>query len=160
MSAGALIEVDDTSGIQVGNSSGAMNTGLTTITQPTWPTETDLVYVAGTNRVKLGLQSRLLQSIFHDVFDNVRGSLLFDHAFPDAVAIPTMVRGALVTAAEANMFSNGQYNPSAAAVHQRLLSHADYETKMIRLVSIITMSMTGLIVFPATRTHPHLPRGG
>src|SRR6267154_532753 len=56
--------------------------------------------------------------------------------------------------------SNGQYNPSAAAIHQRLLSHADYETKMIRLVSIITMSMTGLIVFPAMRTHPHLPRGG
>ena len=67
---------------------------------------------------------------------------MFKHAFPDAIRIPTVVRGALVSAAETNMFCNGRYNPSAAAVHQRLLSHPEYEAQMIRLVSSITLTIT------------------
>jgi hypothetical protein len=142
LSAGDRTEVDDTDNTQLGNSSGVTNTGLTIATQPTWPIETELVYITGTNRVKLGLQSRLLQTIFHDAFENIRRDLLFEHAFPDAIAIPTVVRKALVSAAEMNMFRHGHYNPSAAAVHQRLLSHPDYEAQMIRLVSTITLNTT------------------
>jgi hypothetical protein len=127
--------VDDINRTQVGNSSAAKDTA--TVTQPIWLTETDLVYVTGTNKVKLSLQSRLLQAIFKDAFENVRRDLLFEHAFPDAVAIPAVVRKALVSAAEANTFCDGRYNASAAAVHQRLLSHDDYQAKMIRLVSSI-----------------------
>jgi len=131
LSAGEVTVVDDINRTQVGNSSAAKDTA--TVTQPIWPTETDLVYVTGTNKVKLSLQSRLLQAIFKDAFENVRRDLLFEHAFPDAVAIPAVVRKALVSAAEANTFCDGRYNASAAAVHQRLLSHDDYQAKMIRL---------------------------
>ncbi|KAN0102412.1 hypothetical protein V8E52_011970 [Russula decolorans] len=131
LSAGEVTVVDDINRTQVGNSSAAKDTA--TVTQPIWPTETDLVYVTGTNKVKLSLQSRLLQAIFKDAFENVRRDLLFEHAFPDAVAIPAVVRKVLVSAAEANTFCDGRYNASAAAVHQRLLSHDDYQAKMIRL---------------------------
>jgi hypothetical protein len=110
--------VDDINRTQVGNSSAAKDT--VTVTQPIWPTETDLVYVTGTNKVKLSLQSRLLQAIFKDAFENVRRDLLFEHAFPDAVAIPAVVRKALVSAAEANTFCDGRYNASAAAVTRGL----------------------------------------
>ncbi|KAN0114068.1 hypothetical protein V8E52_007044, partial [Russula decolorans] len=113
LSAGEVTVVDDINRTQVGNSSAAKDT--VTVTQPIWPTETDLVYVTGTNKVKLSLQSRLLQAIFKDAFENVRRDLLFEHAFPDAVAIPAVVRKALVSAAEANTFCDGRYNASAAA---------------------------------------------
>ena len=127
---------------QVGNGSGTMNTILATITQPNWPTETDLVHVTGMNKVKLSLQSHLLQAIFHDTFENVRRELLFGHAFPDAVGIPTMMRKCLVAAAKSCTFFEGRYNASAACIHQRLLSHDDYQARMTRLVSSITSSMT------------------
>ncbi|KAN0116229.1 hypothetical protein V8E52_006054 [Russula decolorans] len=132
LSAGEVTVVDDINRTQVGNSSAAKDTA--TVTQPIWPTKTDLVYVTGMNKVKLSLQSLLLQAIFKDTFENVRRDLLFEHAFPDAVAIPAVVRKALVSAAKANTFCDGRYNASAAAVHQRLLSHDDYQAKMIRLL--------------------------
>ena len=113
-----------------------------TRTQPTWPVETDLVYAAGTNRVKLSIQRPLLQAIFHDTFENVRCALLFDHAFPDAVNIPRMIRGAIVAAAEAHKFVDGHHNTTASCIHQRLLSDDEYLTKMIRLVSNTTSWMT------------------
>ncbi|KAN0111331.1 hypothetical protein V8E52_008606 [Russula decolorans] len=139
LSAGEVTVVDDINRTQVGNSSAAKDT--VTVTQPIWPTETDLVYVTGTNKVKLSLQSRLLQAIFKDAFENVCHDLLFEHAFPDAVAIPAVVRKALVSAAEANMFCDGRYNASAATVHQRLLSHDDYQAKMIRLGGVKGLPM-------------------
>ena len=157
LTTGDITEVDDINSTQVGSSSAVQD--HTTVTQPIWPIETDLVFVTGTNKIKLSIQSRLLQQIFKDAFDEVRRDLLFEHAFPDAVAIPKVVRLALVSAAEANMFRDGHYNASAAAVHQRLLSHDDYLAKMIRLVSSIALSMTWLIRFSATSTHSNLPRG-
>jgi hypothetical protein len=99
------------------NGGGTINTNLITA-QPTWPTETDILFMAGTNNVKLSL-------------------LLFGYAFPDAIAIPKMVLRSIVGAAEANTFVNGCHNTLAAAVHQRLLSDDEYQAKMIRLVSII-----------------------
>jgi hypothetical protein len=118
------------------NNSGATGTTLTTVPSPTWPIETDVIYVDGTNRIKLSVQSTLLRSIFHTAFENVRCSLVFEHAFPVAVVIPCILRKAVVAAAEAHRYANGRYNSSAACVHQRLLSDVDYEAKMIRLVSI------------------------
>lgn len=135
-------EVDDVDNPQVEDGSGATGTTVATLPQPVWPADSNLVYVSGTNKVKISLQSRLLQTIFHDAFENVRFELLFKHAFPDAVAIPRVVRRALIDAAESNMFRDGRYNASAAAVHQRLLAHDDYLTSMIRLVSSIISSMT------------------
>ena len=146
-SAGIATEVDDTDSSQVGASSATNNTttvanDTTTVPQPIWPTESNLVYVTGSNKVKLSLQSALLQTIFKDAFEKVRCDLLFKHAFPDSFAIPLVVRKALVTAAEDNMYRNGRYNPSAAAVHQRLLCHDDYQSRMLRLVSSITFCIT------------------
>ena len=127
LDSGETTELDD------GQGNGS---GVIAVSQPTWPIETDLVYVTGTNRIKLSLQRPLLQSIFHDAFENVRCALLFDYAFPDAVAIPRILRGCVVDAAESNTFVDGRHNELAACVHQRLLSDDVYEAKMIRLVSI------------------------
>jgi hypothetical protein len=132
LESGEITELDDGQA----NGGGTINTNLITA-QPTWPTETDILFMAGTNNVKLSLQRPLLQAIFHAAFDNVRCALLFGYAFPDAIAIPKMVLRSIVGAAEANTFVNGCHNTLAAAVHQRLLSDDEYQAKMIRLVSII-----------------------
>lgn len=119
-----------------------MNTTLNTPAQPTWPIETDLVFVAGTTKVKLSIQHRLIQNVFRDTFENVRCALLFEHAFPDALAIPSVIRKAVLAAAEALKFVNGRHNESASCVHQRLLLDDDYLSKMIRLVSNTTLWVT------------------
>jgi hypothetical protein len=124
------------------SNSGTAGTTLTTVPSPNWPSETELVYVDGTNRIKLSVQSEILRSIFHTAFENVRYSLIFEHAFPIAVIIPCILRKAVVAAAETHRFANGRYNSLAACVHQRMLSDVEYEAKMIRLVSIITSRMT------------------
>jgi hypothetical protein len=140
LGSGDTIPADDLDVAQ--NSSGTTHTNLATVTHPTWPTETDIVYVNGTNKAKLSLQSSLLRAIFHIAFDKVRYELLFDHAFPNAITIPKVVRRSLVAAAEARTFVNGEYSASAACVHQRLLSDDDYQDKMTRLVSNITLTTT------------------
>lgn len=118
------------------NGSGATNaTTVPTVTHPTWPVETEIVYVAGTTKVKLSIQSRLLQEIFHKAFENVRSGLLFVDAFPKTDKVPGVVLRAVLQAAEDLTCVRGQYNASAACVHQRLLSDDDYQNKMIRLVS-------------------------
>ena len=62
--------------------------------QPTWPRDTDLVYVAGTTKVILSNQGPLLHGIIQCAIDNIRASLLFEHSFPDITVV-----GAIVTKA-------------------------------------------------------------
>lgn len=71
LSAKAITEVDDVNSSQAGNGGGATSTALTIVLQPMWPVEIELVYVTGMNKVKLLLQSCLLQGVFHMTFDNV-----------------------------------------------------------------------------------------
>jgi hypothetical protein len=59
--------------------------------QHIWLAEIDIVYVPGTSKVKISLQSRLMQGIFHGAFELVRCHLVFVHAFPDAVAVTPCV---------------------------------------------------------------------
>jgi hypothetical protein len=140
-----------------------MDTTLATVpqvSQSSWPTEIELVYVTGTTKVKLSLQGRILQTIIRDAFENLRSDLLFENAFPDSAVISRMIRGSLVRAAEGRTFVNGQYNASAACVHQRLLSDEEYESKMIHLVSEVASNLTRLILISAACTDTHLPSGG
>ena len=123
------------------------------LAQPTWPTDTDLVYVAGTTKVILSNQGPLLRGIIQTAFENIRTSLLFEHAFPDSTVIGAMVMKAVFDAARNHIAPGGRYNSSASFVHQRLLSHDDYRAKICRLVRIITSCMTLLIIFPAMGTH-------
>ena len=96
----------------------------------TWPSDTDIVYITGTNKLKLIAQGTLLHSILLNAFENVRASLLFDYSFPDGAAIPTVIRRCLLDAAAESHHSNGLY------VRERLLDDAKYLTDLTRLVSV------------------------
>jgi hypothetical protein len=102
----------------------------------TWPADTELVLVSGSNKVTLTNQLPLMRSVIQDAIENVRFSLLFNHAFPDAGVVLFTVRAALVAAAARSQ------NPRASNIHQRLLSDEEYVIKMIRLVSFVSFFMS------------------
>jgi hypothetical protein len=137
-----MIELNNTDRTQEGNNSGAMVTTLTTVPSPQWPIDTDVIYVNGTNRLKLSVQPRVLQKFFHTAFENLRKGLVFYHAFPNPTTLPRMLRKAVTDAAEIHTYVDGRYDSSAACVHQRILTDVEYETQMVKLVSIITSRKT------------------
>jgi hypothetical protein len=63
-----------------------------------WPFDTELIVSLGTNKVMLTIQHPLICMILHNTFENLRVSLLFKHAFPDAILIPTFISSALIAA--------------------------------------------------------------
>jgi hypothetical protein len=132
---GDVTEVEDNEGSLVGNSVILCRKQmLAAPTYPVWPAEIELICVPGA-RVKISLQSSLLRAIFKAAFENVRVDLLLNDAFPNTVTMPNMIRKCLVDAARDCTTRGGQYNESAASVHQRLLSDVEYEGKMAQLVS-------------------------
>ena len=64
-----------------------------------WPSHTDLIFIPGTRKLTLTIQSPPLCTIIQDAFENMHAFLLLSHSFPDAVALPTIIRGCLIAAA-------------------------------------------------------------
>jgi hypothetical protein len=100
-----------------------------------WPLETDIIFIAGTNRVLLTLQHPLVRTVVHDGFENLRASLLFDNAFPDATLTASVVRDALIAGAKGLL-------PRAAAIYDRILSDVEYAPVICPLVSSLIVNMT------------------
>jgi hypothetical protein len=96
--------------------------------QAMWPAETDLIFVPGTNKVMLMAQHPLIRTVIQDGIENVRASLLFEDAFPDATSIPAVTRDALIDAAWSHI-------PRALGIHSRLQGDDEYVARMSRLVS-------------------------
>lgn len=96
----------------------------------TWPADTDVIFVSGTRKVTLCIQLPLMRSIILDAVEQVRISLLFTDAFPDAFAALSVIRARLIAAAASRL-------PIASEIHKRLVCDVDYMIKMIRLVSCI-----------------------
>jgi len=94
-----------------------------------WPSDTDLVFVPGSNRLILTVQSLPVHAIIHDAFDNTQASLFFDHSFPDATMMPTLLGGCYLTAAAESR------NPRALVIHSWLIQEAGYMDTLIHLVS-------------------------
>lgn len=92
-----------------------------------WPADTNFVYADGSNRLKLMLQRPLVRLIIQDAIENVRASILFTDAFPDATLSMTFTKDALISAAKAHL-------PASYDIHARLMGDDDYVTKVIPLV--------------------------
>jgi len=75
-----------------------------------WPMDTELIYIPGTNKLMLTMQSPVMQTVIHDAFQHILASLLLNCAFPDALVIPSVVRDALIAGAWSNV-------PRASNIH-------------------------------------------
>jgi hypothetical protein len=94
-----------------------------------WPSHTDLIFIPGTRKLTLTIQSALLRAIIHDAFENMHAFLLVSHSFPDATALPTVIKGCLVTAATESK------NLRASDIRDRLMEDDMYLDTLSRLVS-------------------------
>ncbi len=67
-----------------------------------WPASTDVVLTPGSMRVMLTIQHKLLCQVIQDSFKNVWAALMFQHAFPNALLAPPLIRDALLAAADSH----------------------------------------------------------
>jgi hypothetical protein len=93
-----------------------------------WPVDTDLIYIPGSKKIMLTIQKPLIRMVIQDAFENLRASLLFEHAFPDPHLTVLFVRKNLIGAARSHL-------PRTVDVHKRLLIDDDYLGSLLRLVS-------------------------
>ena len=101
-----------------------------------WPRNTDLVFPAsgGTTRLLLSRQNSLIQSVVQGAIENMRASLMFNHAFPDGILALSFAKESLIIAAES-------LQPGAAPIRRRLEFNEDYLTKMAHMVIYIHISL-------------------
>jgi hypothetical protein len=92
-----------------------------------WLANTEFIYVAGTTRVNLTAQLPVMRTVIQDAFEEVRASMLFNCAFLDASAIPTILKEALIAAALSHV-------PRSSNIYSRLMMDDEYAAKMSRLV--------------------------
>ncbi|KAN0126122.1 hypothetical protein V8E53_015374 [Lactarius tabidus] len=93
---------------------------------PFWPTETDLVFVSGSNRLKLTGQSPIVRSVIVEGIERLRAAMLFNDAFPDVCSALTLIKDCLLTAATYLL-------PGATDVLERFNNDADYLSKVTLL---------------------------
>jgi hypothetical protein len=95
--------------------------------QETWPSETDLIFLPGSNKLLLTVQRPLMRVVFQDTFERIRAVMLFKNAFPNVYDAITMITDNLIRATESN--------DRATHIYNRLILDGDYTNNMSRLVS-------------------------
>lgn len=109
------------------------NNTVTPAKKFTWPANTNLVFPPNITKVMLTHQSLLFRAIMQDAFNNIRLTLLFQHAFPGLALSQAYARDALLAAAEA-------HRPGATAIYRRLQHDANYLADITPLVSFSFLS--------------------
>jgi hypothetical protein len=108
----------------------SFNIGIPTL-PVTWPSETDLIFVLGTTKLMLSLQQQPLRTIIQEAFENMRAFLLFNHSFPDAATLLTVIRDCLVAA------TVDSQNPLALDIRNWLTQDDMYREKLSCLVRVL-----------------------
>ena len=125
--------------LQVVNDEPVNQTATPSQAQSVWPVETDLLYVSGTCKVILTVQWPIMRTIIQDAFEQVRQELLFTNAFLDAFTAVEFTQYGLLMAA--------QGHDRATDIHNRLVSDAEYMSRMVPLVSLLILIRLLLITF-------------
>ena len=81
-------------------------------------TSSDLRFVPGTNRILLNSQHPIVNRVIVDAIENIRVSLLFLDAFPDAARAAEFTRDGLLTSVTFGL--NGQLDLSRKATTKSL----------------------------------------
>ena len=110
-----------------------------------WPADMNYYYPLGSNKLKLNLQSPLIRQTMCDVIMNIKASLLFENAFPDAGVSQTLASETLMCAAGSR--------PERAALLWRFQDDAEYFAKLVPIVcSPSTLSLTHTAIHQQGRT--------
>ena len=107
-----------------------------------WPTDTNLLRLRGSNQLTLSAQVQLMRFVIQDAIDLLCRSLLFGDAFPKISVASALIRDALLVSAES-------YKPASFYIHQRLTLDSKYMLEMTILVSFPVLGITLLTLFSA-----------
>jgi hypothetical protein len=140
---------------QAGSGSGAIDPPLAPeVSEPVWPsiwpTDTDILYAPGSNKVTLMSQHPMLRVVIQDAMELVRANLLFTYAFPDPAVARATIRESLVTSAASY--------PAASGIHQCLMFDEPYMAALTPLVSLPILKKQILILFIAPRADSAFPQ--
>lgn len=97
------------------------------VTPPTWPTETDIIFLPGSNKVLLTVQRPIMRLVIQEAMEWTRANIMCGNAFPDVIDTLEYIRDALSAAAEENV--------QAGDIHRRIVADHAYFINMSRLVS-------------------------
>jgi hypothetical protein len=120
--------------------------------EPSFPAETELLFVSGSNKIMLTVQRPLMRAVFQEAFERIRADMVFKNVFPNIYETIEMITDSLLKAAESNDWATNIYN--------RLTLDADYSNNMSRLVGLRISNTMLLTPFSAPRTRSSFPRGG
>ncbi|KAN0116523.1 hypothetical protein V8E52_005904, partial [Russula decolorans] len=93
--------------------------------EPSFPAETELLFVSGSNKIMLTVQRPLMRAVFQEAFERIRADMVFKNVFPNIYETIEMITDSLMKAAESNDRATNIYN--------RLTLDADYSNNMSRL---------------------------
>ncbi|KAH9043943.1 hypothetical protein EDB85DRAFT_1885442 [Lactarius pseudohatsudake] len=119
--------------------------------QPRLPALTNLVFVEGTTKVMLTSQRALIRVIVQDSIENLRASILFNNAFPDATVAFAFTREALIAA-------TGNHGHGGGIIRRRLQVDDEYLTKLISLERCSAVSVAPIIAIGSAAEISHLIR--
>ena len=114
-----------------------------------WPSETDIIYPLGTNKIMLTVQRPLMKAIFQDTFERIHVAMVLQNSFPNAYETVEMITDSLITAAKSN--------EQATNIHNCLVIDGDYATAMTHLVRTRTSNIMSLTFFSAVCSYSSLP---
>ena len=120
------------------------------MTPPSWPPETDLVFTPGSNKIMLTKQQDLVHLVLQDSFETLRATLLLENAFPNPSLQASFVKDSLLSSAKAHM-------PGAASVLMRLQNDPIYLRKLLPVVSLWSpglLDLAGLKLSAASCPYP------
>ena len=152
--AGSVSVGDDMSSSHEGSngSNAPVNVVATPGPSEHWPSETDIIYPLGTNKIMLTVQRPLMKAIFQDTFERIHVAMVLQNSFPNAYETVKMITDSLITAAESN--------ERATNIHNHLVIDGDYATAMTCLVSTWTSNIMLLTFFSAACSYSSLPCRG
>jgi len=91
----------------------------------TWPADTDLIFLPGSNKVMITVQRPVVRAVIQDAIERTRANLMIANAFPNVFDTLEYIRDALVVAAEGN--------DQAEDICRRLMYDNEYNSLMSRL---------------------------
>ncbi|KAI9446878.1 hypothetical protein BJY52DRAFT_1228605 [Lactarius psammicola] len=93
-----------------------------------WPVETDLVFRSKSGKIRLTEQNLTVRATIAFAFGHLHASIIFQHAFPDALVVTKFIRQALLDASSEI--------PAAKGVQVRILNDDSYFRTISTLVDL------------------------
>ena len=72
------------------------------VTPPTWPTETDIIFLPGSNKLLLTVQHPIMHLVIQEAIKWTRANIMCGNVFPNAIDILKYIKDAFLAAADEN----------------------------------------------------------